>query len=45
MLVAFKSPFKFSKCFLSVKFRTKFEVMQQKQFLRNIHVKGLCSTF
>ena len=33
MLVAFKSPVKFSKCFLSVKFRTKFEVVQQKQFL------------
>ena len=29
----FKSPAKFSKCFLSVKFRTKIEVVQQKQFL------------
>ena len=33
MLVALKSPVKFSKCFLSVKVRTKFEVVQQKQFL------------
>ena len=33
MLVAFKSPDKLSKCFLSVKFRTNFEVVQQKQFL------------
>ena len=32
MLVALKSAVKFSKCFLIVKFRTKFEVVQQKQF-------------
>ena len=33
MLVALKSPVKFSKCFFSVKFPTKFEVVQQKQLL------------
>jgi len=34
MLVAFSSPVKFSKsAFSGVKFRAKFEVVQQKQFL------------
>ena len=32
-VVALKSPVKFSKCFLGVKFRNKYEVVQQKQFL------------
>ena len=33
-VVALKSPVKFFfKCFLGVKFRKKFEVVQQKQFL------------
>ena len=37
---------KFSKCFLSVKFRTKFEVVQQKQFLSVVanHSKSNFST-
>ena len=34
MLVAFRSPIKFSKiCFPSVKFRANFELVLQKQFL------------
>ena len=46
MLVVLKSPVKFSKCFLSVKVRTKFEVVQQKQFLLVVenHWKSYFST-
>ena len=33
LLVALKSPVKFSQCFPSVEFRTKFEVVQQKQYV------------
>ena len=45
MLVALKPPVKFSKCFLSVKFRTKFEVVQKKHFCQSLriilfHAKG-----
>jgi len=40
MLVAFILPVKFSKiCFCSVKFRVKFEVLLQKQFLSVIAIK------
>ena len=35
MLVALKSPVKFFQCFLSVKFRTKFEVLQKSPVVAN----------